>query len=198
MGWTEYHATHYNRNGVDRKAECDVYFMEGLNEGHYKVEKSTMVGSVYYAAVRKLVRHVGNDENGNGVYEPMPEEEQSVFGAVFCTSVDSKSYYNFSYKDMDETMGPYYCDCPNSILDILSPTENEYALAWREKCRERNEKKKILNKLPIGTVITVEMDGETVRYQKCKIRQGKKWVNWEKWRYINPNVILHFGYSVVN
>ena len=48
MGWTSYHATHYSKTGtIDRKAECDGYFMEGLNRGHYRVEKSAMVGSVY-------------------------------------------------------------------------------------------------------------------------------------------------------
>ena len=32
MGWTGCHATHYKRNGdIDRKAECDGYFLEGLN-----------------------------------------------------------------------------------------------------------------------------------------------------------------------
>ena len=39
MGWTSQHATHYKWLGkgidrkyvVDRKAECDAYFEEGLN-----------------------------------------------------------------------------------------------------------------------------------------------------------------------
>ena len=55
MGWTWYRATHYFPNGgIDRRAECDAYFMEGLNRGHYEVLKSTIVGTVYYAAVKKL------------------------------------------------------------------------------------------------------------------------------------------------
>ena len=55
MGWTSYHATYYKRNGsIDRKAECDAYFLEGLNRGHYEVLKSAVVGSVCYAAVRNL------------------------------------------------------------------------------------------------------------------------------------------------
>ena len=40
MGWTEYLATHYTKSGqIDRKAECDAYFMESLNRGYYKVRK---------------------------------------------------------------------------------------------------------------------------------------------------------------
>ena len=101
MGWTSYHATHYSKTGtIDRKAECDGYFMEGLNRGHYRVEKSAMVGSVYYAAVTSLKKYVGNDQ-----YEDLPENEQFTFAVVFLTIVDMKDYYNFSYKDMDESGG---------------------------------------------------------------------------------------------
>ncbi len=40
MGWTSYHATHYKPGGsIDRKAECDEYFMGGLNVGHYQILK---------------------------------------------------------------------------------------------------------------------------------------------------------------
>ena len=57
MGWTGQHATHYKRGTVDRKAECDAYFMEGLNAGFYNVLKSALVGSVYYAAVQNVKRY---------------------------------------------------------------------------------------------------------------------------------------------
>ncbi len=33
-------------------------------------------------------------------------------------------------------MGPYSYDCPAAILDLLTVTDNENALAWRAKCRE--------------------------------------------------------------
>src|SRR3546814_8342346 len=32
-------------------------------------------------------------------------------------------------------MGPCEADCPAAILDLLSPTEHEYALEWRARCR---------------------------------------------------------------
>ena len=96
MGWTSYHATYYKRNGsIDRKAECDAYFLEGLNRGHYEVLKSAVVGSVYYAAVRNLKRYVGRDENGNYIYEDAVNEP--VRAAVFLTQTDSKDYFNFYY-----------------------------------------------------------------------------------------------------
>jgi hypothetical protein len=38
------------------------------------------------------------------------------------------------YKDMDESMGPYYYDCPESFIKI-SPVdpEDKNSIAWREK-----------------------------------------------------------------
>ena len=55
MGWTSYHAQYYTKSGrVDRKRECDAYWLEGLNAGHFAVVKSSMVGATYYAAIRPL------------------------------------------------------------------------------------------------------------------------------------------------
>jgi len=44
---------------------------------------------------------------------------------------------NFGYKDLSENMGPCECRCPASVLDLLGPTENAYALEWRQACRTR-------------------------------------------------------------
>jgi hypothetical protein len=37
---------------------------------------------------------------------------------------------------MDESMGPYECDCPAEILDLPPPTDAQHALQWRARCRE--------------------------------------------------------------
>lgn len=170
MGWTSYRALNYRKDGtIDRRAECDAYFMEGLNRGHYRVEKSAMVGSVYYAAVTSLKKYVGNDQ-----YEDLPENEQFTFAVVFLTIVDMKDYYNFSYKDMDESCGPFSYDCPESILKMLSPTDNEFALNWRKKCREHLQKRKTLKNAPIGTTIEFvftgsgkfAFEGKTIQFYK--------------------------------
>lgn len=178
MGWTSYHANYYKKGTVDRKRECDAYFMEGLNEGHYSVLKSAMVGSTYYAAVKEMVKYVGRDENNEPIYEP---HEGKIFGVVFLTSTDMKDYFNFSYKDMDETCGPYESDCPKGILDLLSPTENEFALQWRTRCYENLAKKKnkdSLNKLPVGSVIKVTMPFDTrFFYEGDEIKLEKR-ENW--------------------
>ena len=152
MGWTSYHATNYTRRGeVDRKAECDSVFTEDGEYGKWEVLKSSMCGSTYYAAVKRT----------------MPSGKTYVFGAVCLTTVDSKDYFNFSYKDMSEDMGPGDCKCPVSILDLLSPTENEYALEWRRRCRENAKGKNSLGRLPVGSVIEFKKrDGSIVRLVK--------------------------------
>lgn len=46
-----------------------------------------------------------------------------------------RGHTNFFFKTMDETCGPFEADAPAAILDLLTPTDHEYAAAWREKCR---------------------------------------------------------------
>ena len=194
MGWTSYHATHYKNGRVDRKAECDAYFMEGLNKGYYDILKSSMKGSVYYAAVKPLKKY-SEDINGNKIIVDIPLETQQVFGIVFLTQVDTKDYHNFSYKDMDETMGPCYYDCPKSILDLLSPTNNEYANNWRAKCREQIAKKtnpNSLNKLPFNSIIQVTMPFDTIYFRKGDKVKLQKRKNY----YTNRTVWMTISYSI--
>ena len=157
MGWTSFHANFYDKNGnVDRKAECDNYF----NNKWYKLKKSTIRGNIYYAAVTPLFRSNFN-YNAEG-WEPIPESEQKTVAFIIRTWADNsgKEYYNFGYKIIDESMGPCYYDCPDSILKLLSPTDSEFAKKWRENCEIKNHNiktKQKLAKLPYGTKIEVLM-----------------------------------------
>ncbi len=114
MGWSWYHAGYYKGAKVDRKTECDSLFDSEL----FEVLKSAMVGSTYYAAVRR-------------------KSDGLVFAAVTPTSTNMKDYFNFGYKGLTEHDGPYKYDCPKSILDLLSPMDSEWANEWREKCRSK-------------------------------------------------------------
>ena len=187
MGWTGIHATHYKGGTIDRKAECDAYFMESLNAGHYRVEKSTMVGSVYYAAVTALKKYVAEN-----TYEDLPEEKQFTFGVVFLTTVENSDYYNFCYKDLDEDCGSGYFDCHESILKLLSPTDNEYANNWRSRCREHQKRRKFLKNAPIGISIEFEFNGKTCRVVKHKAAfQFRKpfWFNAAGNSFIRESII---------
>lgn len=78
---------------------------------------------------------------------------RTVFAVVCFLHYAPKDYNNFGYKDMDETMGPYAYDCPEKILKLLTPTDNEYARNWREKCWLKINDKKSRPKVKVGDVI---------------------------------------------
>ena len=89
-----------------------------------KVLRSALVGMrVYYAAVEQVRIAAGQ------------REVWAVICLVRYNPRDPEGYI-FGYKDMEESMGPYECDCPEPILDLLTPTDREYAVQWRARCRE--------------------------------------------------------------
>lgn len=57
------------------------------------------------------------------------------------------------------------CDCPKSIINLLSETDDEWALEWRRRCLEQAAKPK-LSSLPVGTVIEWTICDETYRAVK--------------------------------
>jgi hypothetical protein len=200
MGWTSYEATYFKKNGdIDRKAECDAYFMRD-NAGHYKVLKSSMKGTVYYAAVTTLTKYIGKDENGKSMYESIPEDKQEVWAAVFLTRTEEGRY--FHYKDQDETAGPCEDHCPKCILDLLSNTDHELALDWRKRCRKNIQKSNKLSKLDRlknGSVIRFPSilsftNGINVGDEMTLTKINRKWI-YEKYgtryslkkTYINPS-----------
>lgn len=66
----------------------------------------------------------------------------------------------WGYKDMDEGMGPYYYDCPESVIAAAGPTTKPLALAWRAKVREYHAEKKlrkgIADGVKVGDVVTLK------------------------------------------
>lgn len=184
MGWTYYQADFYKNGKVDRKAELDSHFTWTEGDRKVTVLKSAMRGSTYYAAVR-------NQNEASGL---------DITLAVVClTHTNAKSYHNFGYKDMDETMLPFYYDCPKGILDLLSETEDENALAWRERCRQEIERKKEKKPLPIGTVIEFPWGSGTQRaYLHPAAYQFKRpfWMACNSMQYI-PRTRIPRNYTIV-
>lgn len=86
-----------------------------------------------------------------------PDGTRYVWAAAFMLKYNPKDRdgYTFSYKDMDETVGPYIDRCPAKILDLLTPTEHEYANAWRQRCRDRIALR-ARNKVSNGDIIKLE------------------------------------------
>lgn len=58
----------------------------------------------------------------------------------------------WGYKDMDESVGPCYYNCPLSYLDLAPETEDtgQYAKQWRQSVREYHAQRKPKAKLVVG------------------------------------------------
>jgi len=72
--------------------------------------------------------------------------ESKVTACVCLLSYSPKEVFNQGFKDIDEDSGPCEADCPEKILKLLTPTTSEYALAWRESCWNKVNKRKEASK----------------------------------------------------
>lgn len=105
------------------KPYLDAQFTYDRDTGCSRVIASSLVGRrTYYAAVEWI---------------PAASRAREVWGLVCLVRHNPRDREGlvFGYKDMSESMGPCESECPARILDLLTATENTYALAWRERCR---------------------------------------------------------------
>ena len=145
MGWTSFqiHKTMKTADIVRRELEQDD---QGKTRPRFQLLDGAMRGSTFYG-VMQLTTWDGPDGS--------TRERSQVFGVVCLTErkhVHKMSeYVEFYYKDMDESMQPFYYDCPVRLLDLLDrlapvtePTSGAYK--WRKACREhvtqQNEKRR--------------------------------------------------------
>lgn len=49
-----------------------------------------------------------------------------------------RSPEGWGYKQMDESMGPYYYECPISYIEMAGPTKYESAQKWRDQVWARH------------------------------------------------------------
>lgn len=167
MGWMSYDIW------GSPKAECDRILNQKSENYESKVLKSYMKGNVYYAAVSLKT----------------PEEE-CVYAAVFLTNYSPRATkeYNFSVKEMDETVGPCYYDFPEKYLKLLTPTNSKYALEWREEVKKVIEHKKKLSKIKVGEKIrfkaTCDMaSGIKIGDDVILIKEKKYFLYKNYWRW---------------
>jgi hypothetical protein len=111
MGWNSFPGFKDRWTEKEMKDLFDEDWPQGYKTLESVIVSEPALRSVYYAAVQK------------------PD------GSVFASIVLIEKIFKQLYKNVDENHGPRVFDCPLSILDRLSPTENEYALNWRKRCR---------------------------------------------------------------
>jgi hypothetical protein len=108
MGWTGM----YRPKGLSNK---EFFGRELGIEG--RILDCATIGGVSYAAVDGAPKY-------------------PKYALVILMHWSPRDYFNFRYKDMDESMGPCEHRCPTRILDLLDEPVSEYAKEWRERCRE--------------------------------------------------------------
>jgi hypothetical protein len=120
MGWT---FTDYRQPGMSHAEFFSKELLRSPEEGG----TSRIIDSAYVPA-----------EEGSVFYAAVATESSAgseVWALIVLTQ--GRSGARFGWKEMDETMGPAEDGCPARILDLLSETDNEHALEWRGRCRER-------------------------------------------------------------
>jgi hypothetical protein len=68
-------------------------------------------------------------------------EHDSLAPIVILYLLDKSKGCGWGYKDMDESMGPYYFDCPLRLLKG-NGMHNEFSIRWREKVRAYHNQRK--------------------------------------------------------
>lgn len=142
---------------------------------------------------------------GNTIYSAIRHPTGEVFGLV--TLLRKNRDGDIMVKDMSEDMGPCESECPEKILALLSPTDAEYAIAWRERCRNNKNivkankgKRAELDRLPIGSRIM--FNGQEHRafenvWRNTKAEGSTVFINVSNNRYSRKNQIVKTGWSVV-
>jgi hypothetical protein len=112
MGWTFYHRP----AGESDRAHFE---RELLANTDYEIVECATVNSVFYAAVRT-------------------KTTAEVWALVVLTQ-RARGHHNFGYKDLDETMGPVQAIAPATVLNALTPTDNDYAQAGIDPVRQTGQ-----------------------------------------------------------
>ena len=135
MGWTGIHT--YDKPNIKE-------FMRGefTKDNWARIVEDGVHGSTYYAALERT-------------------DTPGVVFAVVALTGYSRRDREFRYKDMTEHMGPVESNAPLKVLNALTETDSEYALQWRERCRENKRKVRETNaKIKPGQTYVYVVDGE--------------------------------------
>ncbi len=130
MGWPEMHR---ERGWTDRE-----FFTRTLLAPHSTIVACSTIRNVFYAAVENAA--------------DAPHLPGTTWALVVMLR-RKPGYYNFGYKAMTEFDGPSgrQSAAPAAVLDVLSPTTEEWAIAWRARCRRRIDDKRRVTR---GTTVT--------------------------------------------
>lgn len=69
----------------------------------------------------------------------------------------------WGYKGLSEDMGPYYYDCPLSLLDAADPPINDTAATWRQAVRDKQAERKAKAERTWGVGMQIRFGGHEYR-----------------------------------
>lgn len=125
MGWTSKRlAPHTSKLDAIRAIEGNAFADA--------IMATNIVGSVVYAACRTV------------------QDPTVIIGAVILVEVQNGET---AVKVMEETTGPFNFGAAAKVLDVLTPTTDADALAWRKACREE-----IANRPKPGDLVRTDCD----------------------------------------
>jgi hypothetical protein len=112
-----------------------------------KVLAAARVGGTVYLAVKSMDKATGWS-----------------FVTAIVILISNTRRHGFGYKDMDESMGPYECACPDRLMRLLSPVADlphpGYAAEWRARVAAHHQAAAALQakraRLRPGSIVTLE------------------------------------------
>jgi hypothetical protein len=154
------------------RAFFEQEFPLGLTE-HGRVLDCATVANTFYAVVQ-------NNESAGGI------DADRAWMLVVLIQRTRAEYFNFTYKEMSEEMGPNEARCPRRLLElieILRPEPGEYAANWRKSCWENIHKADAAKQVKAGThvffknAITFTDDTTASEFQFVKRSTFRKCIN---------------------
>lgn len=178
MGWISFHLF----KGESAKAYLDnvyggiIYDKSGEPIIERKVLKSALVNfREYYCALSIVDNRTGS---------------KKVVAGVAKIEYDNKDFDNFSYKAMDETYGPFLYNCPESVFNLLTETDNDFAIEWREKQKKIIDQKKVLSSMIPESKIFFKVDEQS--QPRVLTKRGKIWTDGF-YRYRTSTLLNRFS-----
>ena len=120
MGWTgiEHHRGKLKADEVRREIGHNSEW-DGDNGKHY--------------------RQVFTSIKSNAAYGYLEENGIPILILVYAIRNGAKE---FMFKEMSETAGPCYYDCPQKLLDMVPCPDSPFAIGWRKKVASLKDEKK--------------------------------------------------------
>lgn len=118
----------------------------------------------------------GFTKRGSEYYRAFQDEEGKIHALVI---LFSRKRNNICWKSETDSVGPVVYNCPAEILNMLSPTDNEYSNNWRRKCREKYWRNKELNegvRIRMKQPITFKVNDEVIEcdlFEVVSVKNGK-------------------------